>query len=142
MANNKQIHALLENNIATPEENIKLHALSKRNRELKALLHPFSINTQNMLQYRAPDSQLIEIEKKCDSLQSEEGSDGYCQNCGAPNGHNKINGKPWCFKCNKHLKITYKKSQTTWTPKFSSVYVEKAEIEEFKSKQKQLSILK
>jgi hypothetical protein len=53
-----------------------------------------------------------------------------------------MNGKPWCFKCNQPLKVTHKKPETDWTRKLQSVTVEKAEIEEFKSKQKQLGILK
>ena len=110
------------------EANQRLHTLVARYNELQKTLKPPS-ESEPIKQQEMPINPLEENEKT------------YCSNCGAPNGHNNMNGKPWCFKCNKPLKITYKKPQTTWTPKFSSVYVEKAEIEEFKSKQKQLSIL-
>jgi hypothetical protein len=118
---------LLNSGPLTPENNGKLHSLVNRHKELISLLNISS------LQNTPPKNPNLQEE----SLLTET---SYCQNCGAPNRNNKMNGKPWCLNCNRPLKITYKKPQTTWMPKFQSVTVKKAEIEAFKLKQKQFSL--
>lgn len=64
--------------------------------------------------------------------------DGYCSNCGAPNGNNMMNGEEWCFRCMKPF-------IKTATPKaaakkvFSKISVSEAEIEAFYADSKRLN---
>ena len=140
-ANNNEIHTILQNNVATEKENVRLHFLTKRNSELRSLLHPFPSIPQNYLHYETPNTQLIEIEKKYNAIHDGSETDGYCQNCGTPNGNNVMDGKPWCFKCNRPLIVTYKKPPQKPNPKLKSVRVTVEEQNAFFQRQKQLGIV-
>lgn len=122
LQNNSKISIILNSGPLTPENNTKLHSLLNRNKELLVLLNTSSL--QN-------------ISPKNPNLPSEEPG-GYCKNCGAPNGNNNMNGKPWCFRCNRPLIITFKKPERKPNPKLKGVTVE--EQEEFFQRQKELGI--
>jgi hypothetical protein len=115
---------LTQTNPLSFEANQRLHALVARNNELQNILKPPS------------KSEPTQQEMSANPLEEMEST--YCSNCGAPNSHNVMNGKPWCFKCNKPLIVTYKKPLQKPNQKLKSATVE--EQEAFYQKQKQLHL--
>jgi hypothetical protein len=133
MVNNEESDTILKNLTAatplSPETNQRLHALVARNCELQNILKP-SNPIPSIPSYEKSTSIKIDFEG--------EKTSGYCQNCGAPNGGNKTNGKLWCFRCNRPLIVTFKKPPQKPNPKLKGVTVE--EQEAFFLRQKQLGI--
>jgi hypothetical protein len=134
---NVEMNNLLKNVPLSLASNERLHFLVKRKQELQLILKPKTHTPYKSNISEKSNAQLDEIQKKYNSLQGAEIGE-YCQNCGAPNSHNVINGKPWCLNCNRPLIITYKKPLQKTNPKLKGVTVE--EQEQFFLRQKQLGV--
>ena len=123
-ANSKQINTLLYTH--KPNDMLKVNKLIKKNQELLSLLKPPEKTNRTHFE-PIIKSPLEEIEKQYFKKIGTIETKVYCRNCGAPNGYNRMNGKPWCFKCNRPLTVTYKKPEKKANPKLKGVTVEEQE---------------
>jgi hypothetical protein len=127
--NEAEIRLILKK-IPTPlstQSNKRLHFLIGRNEELRNMMAPKqTINT-------------FELDEKQRKSNSTSEINGYCKNCGAPNGNNFMNGKLWCFNCKRPLIVTYEKPELKWTPELGrKLFVTKEEIDDFYLKKRSL----
>ena len=91
-ANDKEITALLLTHTAVDMAKVKL--LFEKNQQLLAVLRPPAEPAK-----RETLSPMDECERKNRVLNNT--PDGYCENCGAPNQHCAVNGKPYCGICHR-----------------------------------------
>jgi ribosomal protein L37AE/L43A len=73
--------------------------ISKEQREMDALIRKINLDQAKL------DPQLRDIETK---IFAKEIIDFKCPNCGDSTRGNRMNGVPWCFKCNQSVKSNMK----------------------------------
>jgi hypothetical protein len=90
--NNRVINTLLETH--TREDMPKIYTLFQRNKAIDDILHP---KKPSQIEDTSPENEALkQLEARIYGK-----TEVYCSNCGAPNGHNLMNGKEWCFSCSR-----------------------------------------